>query len=187
MTTPLSSPRLDLVPMTTAFLSATVSGRHDAAEALIGLRIPSEWYEAADFAALRLREFEQGTTTQDWLPRAIGQRQTGEMIGHIGFHTPPAPAYLAPLCPEGVELGYTIFSAHRRQGFATEAIHTLVDWAHEQRGVRFFIASVSPANAASLQLIAKLGFRRIGSHIDETDGPEDIFQLEVTAPLGRPR
>lgn len=183
MTAPIASERLDLVPMTPAFLRSTISGRRDEAEAIVGLRIPPAWFEAADFAALRLGEFETGATSQDWLPRAIGLRGTGEMVGYIGFHTPPRPEYLKSLCPEGVELGYTIFPNHRRRKYAWESIHALIDWAHLRHGVKFFVASVSPANEASLNLIAKLNFRRIGSHIDETDGPEDIFQLAVERPL----
>jgi hypothetical protein len=39
--------------------------------------------------------------------------------------------------------------------------------------------SMTPANAASLGVIAKFGFRRIGEHIDPEDGLEHIFLRDV--------
>jgi [ribosomal protein S5]-alanine N-acetyltransferase len=183
MTATIATDRLDLVPMTPAFLRSTVSGDRAGTESMLGLKIPSAWFDAADFAAMRLRQLEEGATAPDWLPRAIGLRTTGEMIGYLGFHTSPHPDYLKNICPEGVEFGYTIFSDHRRRNYAWEAILALINDAHLSHGVRFFVVSVSPENVASLSLISKLGFRRIGSHIDEIDGPEDIFELLVDHPL----
>ena len=49
------------------------------------------------------------------------------------------------------------------------------DWPDYPR----FIVSISPLNAPSLGLAAKFGFRRIGSHLDEVDGPEDIFERVI--------
>lgn len=170
--------------MTPAFLECTCRGRRAEAEAIIGIRIPALWFECGSFAALRLRQFESGATSRPWLPRAIVVRGSGEMAGYIGFHTPPAPDYLKDLCPRGVEFGYTVFPAFRRQRVAWEASRALMRWATREHGVTSFVVSVSPLNAASLALVAKLGFRRIGSHVDDEDGPEDIFALVVDGEIG---
>ena len=42
--------------------------------------------------------------------------------------------------------------------------------------MRRFLLSISPENAPSLALAEKLGFRKIGSKIDEEDGPEEIWE-----------
>jgi hypothetical protein len=42
-----------------------------------------------------------------------------------------------------------------------------------------FVVSIGPTNVASIALAQQLGFRRIGSHIDEVDGPEQIFERRV--------
>jgi RimJ/RimL family protein N-acetyltransferase len=102
-------------------------------------------------------------------------RDTRQMVGRIGFHTAPNPTYLAGLAPGGVELGYVVFSDQRRRGYAREAILGLMRWAHLEHAVARFVISISPANAPSLAVAAALGFARIGSHMDEEDGPEDIF------------
>lgn len=179
----ITTDRLNLVLMSPAFLRLTVAGAHREAEATLGLKIPRDWHECGSFAARRLHQFTAGETSEPWLPRAIAWRETGEMVGYIGFHTPPRPAYLQELSPQGIEFGYTIFPTYRRRRFAWEASHGLMDWARTNHGITHFVVSVSPQNAASLGLISKLGFRRIGSHIDEEDGPEDIFEL-VTDPAG---
>ena len=75
------------------------------------------------------------------------------------------------------ELGYTIFTSHRRQGYAEETVRALLVWARE-RGARHFIFSIAPANAASRALALKLGARKIGVQIDDEDGPEDVFLLD---------
>ena len=53
-------------------------------------------------------------------------------------------------------------------------------WACEAHGVRRFVLSIRPDNIPSQALAAQLGFVRIGSHIDEVDGLEEI--LEHVAP-----
>jgi [ribosomal protein S5]-alanine N-acetyltransferase len=60
-----------------------------------------------------------------WSARAILLKETGEMVGHLRFHTRPDPEYLHPYARGAVELGYVIFSAHRRRGYALEALTLL--------------------------------------------------------------
>ena len=163
--------------MTPQFLECTCGRRDEEAEAILGMRVPPLWFESGSFAALRLRQLRDGVTALPWLPRAITLRGAGSMVGYIGFHTSPAPAYLKAISPGGVEFGYTVFPTHRRQGIALEAARGLIGWAARAHGVTRFVVSISPLNAASLGLISKMGFRKVGAQIDEEDGPEDIFEL----------
>jgi RimJ/RimL family protein N-acetyltransferase len=75
-------------------------------------------------------------------------------------------------------MGYTIFERWRRKGFAFEMINAFMAHARAQ-DVRWVLLSVSPENQPSLALAKKLGAEHIGSHIDEKDGPEDIFLIEL--------
>ena len=109
----ISTERLDLISMTPAFLKSTILGTREDAHSMLNLKIPSAWFECADFAGLRLRQFEAGSTSHPWLPRAIGLRATGEMVGYVGFHSPPRPDYLKSICPAGLEFGYAISPKHR--------------------------------------------------------------------------
>jgi RimJ/RimL family protein N-acetyltransferase len=106
------------------------------------------------------------------------------MVGYIGFHTRPAPDYLQAIAPGGIELGYTIFTPFRRQGLAREACEGLMEWARAEHGLTCFVVSIRPDNIPSLRLAQDFGFQRVGSHIDEEDGPEDI--LVLGCPEGHP-
>jgi RimJ/RimL family protein N-acetyltransferase len=182
ISTIIRAERLELIPMTPAFLTASLAGDHTTAEQLIGLTIPPDWWAETYWTRVRLNQLEADPDLQPWLLRAISLRRERLMIGHIGFHTRPGPDYLAELSPGGVEFGYTIFPPYRRQGYAQEASQTLMAWAHREYGITRFVVSISPTNLPSLGLAQQLGFKRIGSHIDEEDGPEDIFELRVEAP-----
>jgi len=54
----------------------------------------------------------------------------------------------------------------------------MFDWAASAHGIHRFVASVSPTNAPSLQLIARFGFRRMGEHMDDIDGLEYEFETD---------
>ncbi len=179
MTSIISSPRLELIPMTPAFLRASLAGDLRQAEQIIGLSLPENWPDYPRVLQLRLKQLEEDPTLEPWLLRAIALRSSGAMIGNIGFHTAPGPAYLEPISPGAVEFGFEVLASFRRQGYAEEASRALMNWASGWYGVTRFIMSISPDNIPSQALAAKLGFVRIGSHIDEVDGLEEILQLVV--------
>jgi len=173
----ISSERLDLIPLTPAFLQASLQGESTTAESLLGLAIPSEWFDEQRLIQIRLNDLQQNFTLQPWLLRAIALRHQSLMVGHIGFHTQPGADYLRDLAPGGVEYGYTVFSSFRRQGYSREACEALMQWAYQEHHVTRFVVSIRPDNIPSRRLAERFGFKRIGSHIDEEDGLEDIYEL----------
>ena len=173
MTTAIRTNRLDLIPMTPAFMRASLSGDLIEAERHVGLTLPRTWPDIRDVLALRLGQLESEPTLQPWLLRAIGLRSSREMVGHIGFHTSPGAYYLEPWSPGGAEFGFTIFPPHRRRGYAREASLALMQWARDVHDVTSFVVTISPGNGPSLPLAAGLGFLRPGAHVHEVDGPED--------------
>jgi RimJ/RimL family protein N-acetyltransferase len=176
------TPRLRLRPMRADFLRASAAGR-PAGElsALIGLKVASAWLDETDLAALRLQDLLEDAGFLPWSVRAVALRDSGEMIGHTGFHSRPAPDYLAPYAADAVEIGYTIYPDYRRQGHARETLIGMIRWAHAEHGVPRFIASVSPDNLPSCGLLASAGFQRIASFIDEIDGLEYVMRLDAPA------
>jgi len=175
---PIRTNRLALVPLSPVFLDALLGGRRDDAEAALGLELPAGWPDRHDLGFLELRrnQARADPAREEWLPRAIALER--RMIGHIGFHGPPG--INARREPEAVEVGYTVFPAHRRRGYAREAVHALLAWAREQ-GVDHFIASVAPHNEPSLRLVRRLGFAEVGRHWDDEDGEELEFELSDAA------
>lgn len=165
--------------MTPEFLRASLRLDMATATEAIGLRLPSDWPHIADVLAIRLEQLDQDPALQPWLLRAIALR-SGEMVGHIGFHTAPGQPYLEAWRPGGVEFGFTVFPPHRRKGYASEASQALMEWAHREHGVKDFILTIGPENLPSQQLAASLGFLRIGEHMDEMDGLEHILARNVS-------
>lgn len=171
----ISTPRLDLIPMTPAFLRASLEGDLATAARTAGIALPESWPDNRYVLELRLSQLESDPALQPWLLRAMSLRDSGEMIGHIGFHDAPGAPHLEEWCPGGVEMGFTVFGPHRRRGLALEAAQALMQWAREVHGVSGFVVTISPQNTASQALAARLGFVRVGSHVDEIDGVEDIL------------
>jgi len=98
------------------------------------------------------------------------------MVGHIGFHAAPGAEYFRPFSPGAVEFGFTVFPDFRRQGYAREASLALMRWARQTHQVTKFVLSIRPDNAISQALAAQLGFVRVGTHLDEIDGLEDVLE-----------
>src|ERR1051326_8108394 len=125
--------------MSAEFMRASLAGDLALAALLIDAELPAGWPgRTGRTMRYRLDQLAGDPATLRWLLRAIVLRQPMRMvIGHIGFHGPPDPR-------GAVEVGYTIESAYRRQGFAQEAVQALFAWAQREHDIHHFIASVAP-------------------------------------------
>jgi [ribosomal protein S5]-alanine N-acetyltransferase len=174
----IHSDRLDLVPLTPEFLRAGLERNLAGAGRSGGFSVPADLLDCADVMSLRLSQLEVDPALQPWLLRGMVLRKEAIMIGHIGFHTGPGPEYLRAFAPGAVEFGFEVYPTFRRQGYAREASLALMRWAKEIQGVNHFVLSIRPDNVPSQSLAASLGFVRIGSHMDEVDGVEDLLELK---------
>ncbi len=159
--------------MSVAFMEALQRRDFAAAEEEIGASVP-RWMpnQLRNFLRYRLAQLERDPTERQWLGRAIVLTdESGErhVLGSIGFHGRPDGEGRA-------EIGYGIDPRYRRQGLTSEAVRAMFDWAHSRHGVSRFVASVSPGNRASLALISRFGFVRVGEQMDEIDGLEYVFE-----------
>jgi RimJ/RimL family protein N-acetyltransferase len=159
-----------------------LAGDLESVEAWLGAPPPSEWLAAQASMRRRLAQLEADPTLLPWLLRAVILRSTSAMIGYVTFHTAPDPEYLQPIAAGAVEIGYSIYPPFRRQGFAKEAVAALMAWAAQEHGVARFVLSIRPDNEPSQRIAKHFGFRKVGSQMDEIDGLEDIFLLEINAP-----
>ncbi len=165
--------------MGAAFLRASLAGDGARAAALLGASLPDDWPMIEDVLRRRLVQLGEDPSREPWLTRAICSRTLGRLIGVTGFHGPPGGAWLRDFAPDGVEFGYTVLPAHRRQGIATEAGAALVTWAHQHHAVREFVLSMAPTNAASAGVARNLGFERVGSWEHQERGTEDVHRLRL--------
>ena len=171
----IETERLRLVWLSAEAMEALLGGDRDE----LPYDVPADWPDehGARFLRMRLRQLRQDPARVEWGVTAIVLRESGEMVGHIGFHGPPGVN--ARHDRDAVELGYTVFPAHRRRGYATEAVRGLLDYAREH-DIHRFVASVGAENEPSLRLVHGLGFVEVGRHWDEEDGDE--LELELHDP-----
>ena len=170
--------RLVLRLLPEAALAATVAQNHAHLEALLGLGVPDVWFEEDWVAQLRLDQLRADPAFGPWSIRAIALKETGEILGSLNCHHLPMQFTALGETRLAVEIGYTIFAPWRRHGFGHEAVRGFAAWAKD-RGVDGLVLSVAPGNHESLALAQKLGAIKIGSQIDETDGPEDVFLAPI--------
>jgi [ribosomal protein S5]-alanine N-acetyltransferase len=155
--------RLSLRPITAEDVSAVVADRRR-----------SDW--AADYPA----EGDQVIArllTRTGLPandqarrfghRVVVERDTGTVVGGIGFHGPPQGGE--------VEIGYGIVPSRQRRGYATEAVRAMVADVLKVDGVHTVIAHVDLDNPASIRVLEKSGMTL------RTRGPEQAtYQIRRT-------
>jgi ribosomal-protein-alanine N-acetyltransferase len=169
------TPRLVLRLMEREVIDACLAGDLPRAEQLLGATIPGELLDEPTMLKFAQARLDEDPQYQPWSARAMIVPEALIMVGHIRFHTRPDPDYLRPYARSAVEFGYHVFSAYRRRGYASEAAGAVMDWAQRAFDISRFIVTVSPDNRPSLALIARFGFTKIGHHIDEIDGLEDIY------------
>jgi RimJ/RimL family protein N-acetyltransferase len=174
----IETPRLVLRILPPAALAALAAGDRADASRIAGLDLGDFPDEETGIAELRLKDVTADPDYLPWSLRAMALKPSLAFVGHFNFHAKPGADYLQALAPGAVELGYFVMPERRRQGFAQEAVLGMMGWARRSHGIRRFVVSISPDNAPSVAMAAKLGFTRIGSHIDEADGYEDILALD---------
>ncbi len=168
----VATARLDLIPLTLPLIDALLARDLSRAAALAPYPVDDRTFAGDDYVlGMRQEQLRADPSAEPWLYRAAVDRSLGEVIGKIGFHAPPD-------ADGTVEVGYRVSASRRRQGYASEMAVALIDWGRE-RGARRCLASTSPDNVASQAVIDRLGFVRTGEQMDEVDGLEWVYTLEL--------
>jgi [ribosomal protein S5]-alanine N-acetyltransferase len=97
---------------------------------------------------------------QAWGHRQVVERDTGLVVGGIGFAGPPDAAH-------EVELGYGIVPSRQGRGYATEAVAAMLALAWADPAVTAVVATTGQGNAASRRVLEKAGFRQAGAEDGE--------------------
>ena len=156
----LRTERLVLRPVTAASARALLDG---TAAAVLGDGFPGEDDRVALDGVAASGDGARGV----WVVE-----HDGALVGTVGV--------AGAVSPDGdQELGYGLVPQARGQGLATEAVGALCAVLERRDGVRRLTAQVLPGNAASLQLLRRLGFV-------EVDGGSAPHVLLARAAPGQP-
>ncbi|MGI5455798.1 GNAT family N-acetyltransferase [Streptomyces sp. CA-249302] len=122
------------------------------------------WIEGGPYEGTReasgfmVKAYEGGVHRPEFGVFALVRREDGRAVGGMGFHGVPDE--------EGrVEIGYDLVEGARGQGYATEALRALADWAFARDDVHTLFATVDPDNLPSQAVVTRAGFRKAG--VDE--------------------
>jgi RimJ/RimL family protein N-acetyltransferase len=83
------------------------------------------------------------------------RRADGHVIGDVGFMGPPDAT-------GAVHVGCAITEDERCQGYATEALTRVLEWARTQSGLTCVLADTTRSNVASQRLLERAGLHRVG-------------------------
>lgn len=119
--------------------------------------------------AYRADQLTRDPSAAPWTTRAAVSEPDGTVIGDAGFHGPPDEAGV-------VEVGYSVVSAYRRQGYARALLTALLTRAAEEPDVRTVRATIRSDNTASLATLAGFGFTQVAEQGNETDGTTLVFE-----------
>ena len=128
---------------------------------------------AAGYAVVR---FLAATMTRFWeeFPKAIEAGENGLVLRLLPRRTPVGFCGLRHFGepPQDVEILYGLLPAHWGRGLATEAARAVLDHGFSRGLPRIFAGADSP-NAASFQVMARLGMRHHGTRV--LNGVEAVY------------
>jgi RimJ/RimL family protein N-acetyltransferase len=86
-------------------------------------------------------------------------------------------------CDEAPEIGYWLGVNHWGQGFATEAVRAVIDYAFEEHAIDELFAGARVTNPASRRVLEKCGFQWTGAGLlriraISSSAPIDRFRLD---------
>lgn len=92
-------------------------------------------------------------TPNSWFQLVIIEQASNEIIGDVGLH------FFGDENQQ-VEIGCTLNKDVQGNGYATEALHSVIEYLFHQLKKHRIIASIAPGNTASIKLVERLGFRK---------------------------
>jgi RimJ/RimL family protein N-acetyltransferase len=101
-----------------------------------------------------VRAIDNGASPGPYGVYQVVRSDDGVVIGDIGFHGPPDQDGV-------VTVGYGLAASARGQGYATEALRAVLDWALEQPEVARVEADTTHANLPSQRVMERAGMRLV--------------------------
>jgi ribosomal-protein-alanine N-acetyltransferase len=114
----------------------------------------SEDIDFGDHVQYYLHEIEINPSLIGWGVWFVFLKENDQFIGDIGFKGKPQDGV--------VEIGYGIQKEAQNNGYATEAVEALVNWAFNTNKVIKITAECSRNNKQSIRVLEKLAMMRTG-------------------------
>jgi [ribosomal protein S5]-alanine N-acetyltransferase len=170
----IDTQRLELLPCSLEVAQATLAKNKPLLEKLLTAYIPDDWYntEVQAFLPKYIELLKSDPSQLGYGVWLIIRTEDSTLIGDLGFG--------GKSNNDTLELGYEILPSYRNEGYGTEAVEALVDFAFRQLAAQKIIAHTPIDNIASIRIVEKLGMENAGK-IPPTDTPElEVYRWELT-------
>ena len=161
----IESPNLQLIPCELKHFEAILGDEKELAS-MLGVEIDDDWlgFPAAREAMQPSFEYLKAhPSARGWWMYLLVHRANRTLIGLVGFKGVADASGM-------VEIGYSLSSAYRLRGLATEAARALVDYAFSHTHVRRVDAHTLPERNGSVRVLEKVGMKFTGTVEDPDDG-----------------
>lgn len=160
----IATERLEIISATIETICAEIEDKSKFSE-MINARIGYVWPPEAMVDALaifkhKIKEAPDKAGLVHWYWILRDDVTYGRvLIGSGGF---------CGLSPDGtLMIGYWMHDDYHNQGYGTEAVKALVEWAFCQKGVKRIIADTYPYLKPSIRVLEKNGFKLTGAGSEE--------------------
>ena len=117
--------------------------------------IPESLEDVESFIQKNAKEFNQ---PESWYQVLITDKETKAVIGDLGIHFFGSENLQ-------VELGITLSKSFQGKGYASETLKGIIDFLFNDMHKHRIMASIDPDNAASIQLMERIGLRKEGHFV----------------------
>jgi ribosomal-protein-alanine N-acetyltransferase len=149
-----------IIPATATHLSSYLQDPQHLAT-LLGSPIPEGWPEFPEAIPFTLEVLEARPAESEWWMYFFVDDETDALVGSGGFAGAPSDGQ--------VEIGYEIAPEFRRRGYATAAVHELINKAAMSGEVQRILAHTLVSDERSAGVLRAAGFTE-GEHVTH---PED--------------
>jgi [ribosomal protein S5]-alanine N-acetyltransferase len=165
--------RLELTPLAPEAIEALLAGDGEHLKLLTGAAFsppvapPPYMADSLPVVLTRLRKVPREARWWNWL---VIRQDTSQAVGSIAFGGPPGP--------EGsVLIGYAMYSGYEGQGYATEAVRAMIEWAFAQPEVRVVRTMAPVWNTPAVHVAEKVGMRPVASDEDDEVGEVLVYEM----------
>jgi ribosomal-protein-alanine N-acetyltransferase len=170
--TTVHTDRLEIIPLSADAIDALLQGDGPRLRTLTGAEFPQPVapppYMADSLPVVRdrLRARDRETEWWNWL---IVLEESREALGSVAFGGRPDAG-------GAVLIGYAMYPSREGQGYATEAVRAMLDWAFAQPGVKVVRALAPVWNTPAVHVAEKVGMRPVASDEDDEIGEVLVYE-----------
>ena len=174
--TTVHTDRLEIIPLSAGAIDALLQGDGRRLRSLTGAEFPQPVaappYMADSLPVVRDR-LRSGDREAEWWNWLIVRQDNREAVGSVAFGGRPDAG-------GAVLIGYAMYPGREGQGYATEAVRAMVDWAFAQPGVNVVRALAPVWNTPAVHVAEKVGMRPVASDEDDEIGEVLVYERART-------